>query len=46
VSGTDDHGDVHAFETDNLESAEEMKALMREDLEDVELLVSKPLSPQ
>jgi hypothetical protein len=40
VSGTDEHGDVHAFETDNLESAEEMKAIMGEDLNDVELLTA------
>lgn len=38
VSGTDEHGDIHAFETDNLESAEEMKAIMGEDLQDVELM--------
>lgn len=42
VSGTDEHGDVHAFETDNLESAEAMRVLMGEDLQDVELLTSEP----
>jgi hypothetical protein len=37
ASGTDDHGDLHAFETDNPESAEEMRAIMGEDLADVRL---------
>ncbi len=37
VSGTDDLGDVHTFATDNRERAEEVKAIMGEDLEDVEL---------
>jgi hypothetical protein len=37
VSGTDDLGDVHAFETDDQERAEEMKAIMGEDLESVQL---------
>jgi hypothetical protein len=40
VSGTDEHGHVHAFETDSLDSAEEMKAIMGEDLSDVELLTA------
>jgi hypothetical protein len=37
VSGTDDLGDVHAFETDDRERAEEMRAIMGEDLEGVGL---------
>jgi hypothetical protein len=41
VSGIDEHGDIHAFETDNLGSAEEMRAIMGEDLQDVELLTSQ-----
>jgi hypothetical protein len=45
VSGTDEHGDVHAFETDNLESAEEMKAIMGEDLEEVHLEERKAGAP-
>ena len=44
VSGTDDLDDVHAFETDDRERAEEMRAIMAEDLEDVELLFADPLS--
>ena len=37
VSGTDDLGDVHTFATDDRERAEEIKAIMGEDLEDVAL---------
>jgi hypothetical protein len=37
VSGIDDLGDVHTFSTDDLTRAEEIVAIMREDLEDVEL---------
>jgi hypothetical protein len=37
ISGTDDLGDVHTFETDDLERAEEIKAIMGEELEDVQL---------
>ena len=37
VSGTDDYDDVHAFETDDQERAEEIKAIMGEDLNDVSL---------
>ena len=37
VSGTDDLGGVHTFTTDDRERAEEVKAIMGEDLEDVEL---------
>ena len=44
VSGTDDLGDVHAFETEDRERAEEMRAIMGEDLEDVELLTAAPFS--
>jgi hypothetical protein len=40
VSGIDEHGDIHAFETDVLESAEEMQKIMGEDLQDVELLTA------
>jgi hypothetical protein len=35
VTGHDDFGDVHAFETDDQERAEDMRDLMREDLENV-----------
>jgi hypothetical protein len=41
VWGEDDLGDVHSFGTNDLERAEEMLALMREDLEDVELTEHK-----
>ena len=37
VSGIDDLGDVHTFGTDDRERAEEIAAIMREDLEDVEM---------
>ncbi len=37
VSGIDDLGDVHTFSTDDRERAEEIKAIMSEDLKDVEL---------
>jgi hypothetical protein len=37
VSGTDAEGDVHAFETNNQESDEEMRAIMGEDLQGVKL---------
>ncbi len=38
VTGTDDLGDVHTFATDDRERAEEVRAIMSEDLEDVELV--------
>lgn len=38
VLGTDDYGDVHVFRTDNRKRAEEIESLMRERLEDVELV--------
>lgn len=37
VLGTDDLGDVHSFQTDDRERAEEIKAIMAEDLRGVEL---------
>jgi hypothetical protein len=37
VSGIDDLGDVHIFSTDDRERAEEIVAIMRQDLEEVEL---------
>jgi hypothetical protein len=37
VSGTDDLGDVHTFATDDRERAEEILAIMREDLDEVAL---------
>ena len=37
VSGIDDLGDVHTFGTDDRGRAEEIQAIMREDLEDVRL---------
>ena len=37
VSGTDDLGDVHTFATDDRDRAEEIMAIMGEDLEEVEL---------
>ena len=37
VSGTDDLGDLHTFATDDRERAEEIAAIMGEDLADVEL---------
>lgn len=37
VSGTDDLGDVHVFLTDDRQRAEEVRAVMSEDLEEVEL---------
>lgn len=38
VSGTDHLGDLHMFGTDNRERAEETFAIMRQDLDDVDLL--------
>jgi len=38
VSGTDDYGDVHAFETDDADRAADMRQIMGEDLENVELV--------
>jgi hypothetical protein len=38
VTGTDNLGDVHTFGTDDRERAEEVAAIMREDLEKVELV--------
>lgn len=38
VSGEDDLGDIHSFHTDDRARAEEIAELMREDLEQVELL--------
>lgn len=40
VGGTDEHGDVHAFETNTFEIAEEMLKIMGEELQEVELLTS------
>jgi hypothetical protein len=37
VIGTDDVDDVHTFATDDRERAEEVAAIMREELENVEL---------
>ncbi len=37
VSGTDDLGDIHTFSTDDHGRAEEVRQLMLEDLENVEL---------
>jgi hypothetical protein len=37
VRGTDDFGDVHIFRTDNRGRAEQVEALMRDRLEEVEL---------
>ncbi len=37
VSGTDDLGDVQTFAIDDRERAEEIRAIMREDLDEVEL---------
>ena len=37
VSGIDDLGDVHTFATDDRERAEEVRAILSEDLEGVEL---------
>jgi hypothetical protein len=38
VSGIDDLDDVHTFATDYRERAEEREAIMREDMENVELV--------
>ena len=38
VHGCDDLDDVHIYRTDDRERAEEILAIMREDLEDVELI--------
>ncbi len=38
VSGLDELGDVHSFSTDNRERAHDIVELMRDDLEDVELI--------
>ena len=38
VTGEDDLGDIHSFQTDDRVRAEEIAELMREDLERVELL--------
>lgn len=38
VVGEDDLGDVHSFQTDDRERAEEIVAIMREDLDQVELI--------
>ena len=38
VIGADDLGDIHSFQTDERQRAEEVAELMREDLERVELL--------
>ena len=37
VSGIDDLGDIHTFSTDDRTRAEEIRAIMEQDLEDVEL---------
>ena len=37
VSGIDDLGDLHTFSTDDRERADEIRAIMQEDLQDVEL---------
>ena len=38
VTGEDDLGDIHSFQTDDRARAEEIETLMRQDLESVELL--------
>lgn len=38
VTGEDDLGDVHSFQTDDRDRAEEIQKLMLEDLERVELV--------
>ena len=38
VRGQDDLGDIHSFQTDDRERAEEIEELMREDLDEVELI--------
>jgi hypothetical protein len=38
VRGQDDLDDIHFFRTDDRERAEEMRAIMSEDLEDVEMV--------
>jgi hypothetical protein len=40
VTGTDDLGDVHTFASDDFERAEEIRSIMSEDLEDVELIAT------
>jgi hypothetical protein len=45
VSGLDEDGDVHAFETNDLDRAEKMQKLMAEDLHHVELLTADPRAP-
>jgi hypothetical protein len=37
VSGYDEDGDLHAFETNDLERAKNMELVFRESLKDVEL---------
>ena len=41
VSGTDDHSGIHAFETDDRERADVVRAIMAEDLNAVELARGK-----
>ena len=38
VIGEDEDGDVHSFQTDHRERAEEILVIMRDDLKDVELV--------
>lgn len=38
VCGGDDEGDLHTFATDDRDRAEEVAAIMREDLANVELM--------
>ncbi len=38
VWGTDDLGDVHSYETDERERADEMQRLMSEELENVQFV--------
>jgi len=45
VYGTDDLGDVHSFRTDSRERADEIKAIMADDLEGVELRDTAAAAP-
>ncbi len=44
VTGIDDLGDVHTFGSDDRERAEEVAEIMREDLDNVELVETTELS--
>jgi hypothetical protein len=41
VFGTDEHGDVHSFHTNDRGAADEIVAAMSEDLEEVQLIERK-----